>query len=809
MEALLSDIRYGVRGLRRSPLFAAAVALTIGIGLGILCSAFAVFNAYVLRPFPVHDPHSLYEFSRDTKTARHEAFTWREYTHLQGQSDVFSELFATRTFRLTVDGHPFAVELVSSNYFSMLGVDAVVGRTFVTDDATAPGARAVAVLSYETWKNRFGSDPAILGKQVRVMNRPFEVIGVANAQFRGLEDLVNGPPNVWVPVTMARELSPDLDIFGPGQAKALRVIGRLRADMSAEQALARLDAWARQTTVHRAEGERPIAVRLEARATRVALTPGVVGFFSTMMVAFGLILLIACANVTGLMLARGLARQREIGIKLSLGARRGRLVRQLLVESLILALPAAVIAAGMMLAIARLIPYLLLTTLPEEAIKAMSGLIVPLDPDVRVYGFVILAATLSAVAFGIVPALQLTRLSLRQAVSGEIMDRVTPMRVRNGLVIAQLTTCTMLFVSAVGLLQGVRDAARQDTRLDVASVLDGRVPEKLRTRVAQTLAGTPAIARLAVAWRPPLYGPLRLLSVIPSGTQEEIRVGYNLVSPTYFDVFGIPILRGRSFTGEEADARAAVAVVSAATAQRLWPGADPLEQTIRITEARLPPGQMAPQEATAQVIGVVGDVVSGLVREGVDTTCVYFPIGAKAPGELSLLLRSRTTAAASRAAFENAVNTLGGEVARQLIPIEQVLTFQTWPLRATGAVAIVLSIIALVFALSGCYGVVSFLLSQRVKEFGIRLALGATSSRIVRDALVSSTRLVGYGVLAGVLLAFGLLQLARSTFEILPQFHVFAYAAAAVFVLAATVAAAYGPCRRAGKIEPVTALRHE
>lgn len=809
VESLWQDIRYGVRGLRRAPLFAASVALTIGIGLGILCSAFAVVNAYVLRPFPVHDPYSLYEFGRDTKKTRWEGFTWREYTHLYSQSDVFSDLFATRTFRATVDGHPLVVELVSSNYFSMLGVDAVMGRTFASDDAAAPGARAVAVLRHETWKNRFGSDPTILGKQVRVMNRSFEVIGVTSQEFRGLEDLVNGPPDVWVPVTMARALSPDLDIFGTRQAKALRLVGRLRAEISAEQGRARLDAWARQTSAHLAEDERSILVRLEPRATRVALTPGVVGFFSTMMVAFGLILLIACANVAGLMLARGLARQREIGIRLSLGARRGRVVRQLLVESLILAVPAGVIAAGIASAVARVVPYLLLTTLPDEALKAMSGLVVPLDPDVRVYGFIILAATLAAVAFGIVPALQLTRLSLRQAVSGEIIDRVTPMRIRNGLVVAQLATCTMLFVSAIGLLQGVRDTARQDTRLDVASVFDGRVPEKLRTRLAERLEADPAIERLAVAWRPPLYGPLRLLSVVPSGIQEEIRVGYNLVSPEYFDVFGIPIIRGRSFTREETEGRAAVAVVSAATAQRLWPGADPLEQTIRITEAQLPPGQMAPHHSTAQVIGVVGDVVSGLLHGGVDATCVYFPVGPEAAGELALLLRSRTTPANTRATFENAVTSLAGDVGRQLIQVEQVLTFQTWPLRATGAVATVLAIIALVFALSGCYGLVSYLVNQRVKEFGIRLALGATSSRIVRHVLVSSTRLGVYGALAGVLLAFGLLELARSVFDILPEFQLLAYTAGPVLVLAATVAAAYGPCRRAGRIEPVTALRFE
>jgi putative ABC transport system permease protein len=187
---------------------------------------------------------------------------------------------------------------------------------------------------------------------------------------------------------------------------------------------------------------------------------------------------------------------------------------------------------------------------------------------------------------------------------------------------------------------------------------------------------------------------------------------------------------------------------------------------------------------------------------------VYFPVGSKAAGELSLLLRVRTDAAASGEAFDTAVTSIGGDVARQLIPMQQVLTFQTWPLRAMGAVATVLAIIALVFALSGCYGLVAYLVSQRMKEFGIRLALGATGSRIVRDALVSSTKLGACGVLAGVLLALAASQLA-STFEVVPEFRFVAYATGAGLVLAATIAAAYGPCRRAGKIQPVTALRHE
>ena len=382
-------------------------------------------------------------------------------------------------------------------------------------------------------------------------------------------------------------------------------------------------------------------------------------------------------------------------------------------------------------------------------------------------------------------------------------------RVSRAMSESRTTPTLSVFVSAMGLVQGVRDAAQQDTRLDVARVFDGRVPEKLRPSLAGTLENDPQVARLAVAWRPPLYGPLRMLSVVPSGAHEEIRVGYNLVSAGYFDVFGIPMMRGRTFTAEETGARAPVAVVSAATAQRLWPGADPLGQTIRMIGADLPPGQMAPHRGTAHVIGVVGDVVSGVLRHGLDTTSVYFPVGPSAHGELSLLFRSRATPAASRALFEHAVDDLDRSAARQLIPMQQVLTFQTWPLRATGAVATVLAIIALVLALSGCYGLVAYLVAQRGKEFGIRMALGATGSRIVRDALLGSMRLGSYGVLAGLLAAFGLLQLASASIDILPEVRLPAYGAGAVLVLSATLAAAYGPCRRAGRIEPLTALRRD
>jgi predicted permease len=806
LESLVLDTRYACRGLRRAPLFAAGVALTVGVGLAVVCSVFAVFNAYVLRPFPVRDPFSLYEVSVDTTVTRRRPFTWREYNELTGRSDIFSELFAGRTFRAVVDGKPFSGELVTGNYFSVLGVRSVIGRTFVPEDAAAPGARAVAVLSYSTWVNRFGRDRGVLGQHIRVMDRAFEIVGVAESTFRGLGDV---SPNLWLPLTMAGELWPDLDIFGAAQTRALHVFARVRPDLTVTQVTMQLDAWARRSTSARPENERAVLVRVEPRATRVALTPGVLTLFSALTCAFGLILLIACANVANLLLARGITRQREIGLKLAIGAGRGRLIRQLLLESVLLSLLASVIGGALTYGIARLMPYVVLGTLPEEALKVMSGLIVPLDPDWRVYAFVIGAATLSAAAFGILPALRLTGGTLRDALNGQFSDGMRPMRLRNSLVVAQVATCTLLFVSALGLLHGIREAARQDTGLDLARVADARVPGALSARIAQNLEAEPSIERVALAWRPPLYGPLRPLVVVPSGAQHEVRVGFNLVSGEYFDVFGIRVTRGRTFTKDEAEARSPVVIVSEMTALRLWPSADPLHQSLSLPGFQLPAGRLSPVHRSVRVIGVVSDVVSGLLAEGRDATCVYFPIGSNVAADISLLLRSRTEAPAVRTSFERVVSAAGGDVDRHLVPMEQVLAFQTWPLRASGSIASTLAMIALVMALSGCYGVVSYVISQRTREFGIRLALGATASRVVREALVSSTKLGVYGVGCGVLLAFVASKVLRAGLGPIPEFHVLAYLAGAAAVLAATVAAAYGPCRRAGRVEPLTSLRRD
>lgn len=807
IESVLHDLRYSVRGFGRAPLFACVVAGTIGLGLGIVSSVFSLFNAYVLRPYAVRDAYSLYELSWDTATTRRHQFTWREFESLRSQNSVFSDVFASQVVQVTLDGRKVSGELVTGGYFSMLGVEALLGRTLLPEDATEPGARAVVVLTHDGWKARFAGDPAIIGRTITVVGHPYEVIGVAAPDFGGLTDV---SLDFWAPLTMSRALTGGPDLFGPAQPHVLHVVGRLESDLSVEQARARLEVLSRQITQGPGDDERPVMVRLESRATRIPLSPGVLATFSVVLAAFGLVLLIACANVANMMLARGAARQREIAVRLSLGASRARLVRQLVTESFMLAVPAAVIAFVITSAATRLVPYLAVTTLPSGAVEAMSGLIVPLDPDLRVLVFLLVAASVSATLFGLAPALQTTRISLANAARGEYSDQARPSRLRNSLVVAQVMACVLFLVSATGLLRGVQRLARQDTGLDANPVADARVPDALRHHVAERLASEPLIETVAVAWRPPLYGPLRTLPVTPSGSSEQVQVGYNFVSAEYFDVFRIPLTRGRSFTKEEGDAKAPVAIVSERTARRLWPGQDPLDQTLHIVPASVDrPHPKAPPYSSARVIGIVGDVVSGLVLDGMDSTSVYFPIGFAAEGGASVLIRSRADAGSIRAAFDAAVTSAGGDVGRQLFLMREVLAFQVWPLQALGWIASLLGVIALVLALTGTYGVVSYLVSRRTREFGIRMALGATAGVIVTSVLRQSLRLAVVGVAAGAVLAIGLSRLMAASLDMIPAFDPYAYIAGALVVFVATAAAAYIPSRNAARADPATALRHD
>ena len=342
IETISQDVRYALSGFRRTPGFALTVVATIALGLGLNTTLFTIFNAYVLQPLRVSDPYRLYQFTWANRNLEGHRFSWNEFQDFQKQNPAFSEVSAfNRVSFARVEGHLMLGHLVTGNYFQMLGVSALRGRTLLPEDAEVPGSAPVAVLSSEAWTNKFGRDPNIIGKQIPIHGHTVQVVGVAQAGFRGISEV---PLDFWVPVTLAPQLEEDASLFGPTQPERLTVVGRLRRDVTLHQAEAALTAWAQRHTADRPDAAKATRAILRSKATIVPLEPVVVAAAFPVFLAFGMVLLIACANVANMMLARGMARQREIGIRLAMGAGRSRLIRQLLTESIALAVPAA--AAG-------------------------------------------------------------------------------------------------------------------------------------------------------------------------------------------------------------------------------------------------------------------------------------------------------------------------------------------------------------------------------------------------------------------------------------------------------------------------------
>ncbi|HEY1305634.1 MAG TPA: ABC transporter permease [Vicinamibacterales bacterium] len=800
-ESIVGDIRYAIRGMRRSPLFAFSVAATIGLGLGVLCSAVTIVNAYVLKPIELPEARSLYGLSWDTATTRRHRFRLADVEAIRESTPLFSGLTAATDAVVMHNGTPLPGRLVTGNYFQVLGAQPALGRTLFPSDMPAPGGNPVVVLSDLGWRTHFGSDPAIVGKQITLGRERFHVVGVLPPAFRLPGDEGVG---FWAPLTMARALGVR-DPWSDPDADGLAVTVRLRAGTTESQTRAWLDTWLRQRFP--SSESVPVAVRVESRATRIPLTGQTASVFALIVSVFALVLLVACANVTNLMLARGFGRQREIAVRLSLGGNRRRVVRQLLIEGLVLAVPAALVGLALTYVTARTFPAVIVGTFPLGAIPVQE-MLAPLEPDLRVLAILCAAAVAAAVLASFAPAVRVTRVNLVRASKGEAGLDTGRSRLRTGLVAIQIGACVLFLVGAFGLIDQSKGSANPTTGLNYELVSSVRVAPNLRAELATRLAADAVVQQVAIAWRPPLVGPLRPIGVVASTTHVEQDAGFMVVSPEYFPLFGIRLVRGRAFTKAEADEGADVALVSQATARLLWPGIDPIGQTLEVVPARDQSGRRPPH-TSVRVIGVTQDVMSGLVLDGIDKTCVYFPTGVHDAGDVSILVRARSDIASVKTLVASTVDALERDAPVEVNSIVEVIGVVAWVLQAVSVTAGLLGVIGLALAFSGTYAVVAFLVTQRTREFGIRMAIGATVRQIVTGLLTETLRTAFVGVGAGIAIAIALDRMVSGGNSLIPMFGLRPYAVGAAIVLFATVTAALVPSLRGSRIDPSKALRAE
>jgi predicted permease len=821
LDAALRDARYAFRSFTRAPLAAATIIATVGVGLGLVAAVFTILSSMLFQTDAVRNPHELFGIERPvTGTSEPEPFTREQYEALLRETDVFVDAFATTSDeQAQIDGVRREGRLVTGNFFAVLGASAARGRALVPSD-DEPGRPPVIVLSHRSWLQQYAADPNVVGRTFRVNGTPFEVIGVMPADFRGLE--IIAAPDFWAPLST-------LDVVrrtGVGEgASTLNVVGRLEAGVSSDQARAQLVAWDMRRAVEERADERPTASLVLAQRSGTIPRPAeAMLVFMPLFFAFGLILLLGCANVANLLLARLVARQREIGIRLSLGASRRRVVWQLLTESLMLALIAAAFAFGISRALLNATVYAVTTSFPPD----IGNLRIAVPPaDWRLVLFLVLAAMASTVLFALGPALRATRVQVSRAVHSDLRGAGRSGRVRDVLVTAQVTGSVLLLICAAIFLRGTWAAASRDPGVRTADVVNVSVrDEQKRAAILDVVQTDAAVAAVAASW-PAFFGGLSGVPAYGEGASGRSVVKYQFVSPNFFDVLGLDIVRGRGFAANERNPNEAVAMVSETVARELWPGIDAIGQSLRIEPdptigrpANAPP--LEPQTEndpllrarTAVVIGVTRDVpgfqIGGVRIAG---SGVYMPI-EPAAADTALITRVRGNVDIARNGLVDRLAAIDPNMA-EISTLETLVRADTYLLGTSFWLTVVLGGLALLLTLSGIFSVLSYLVEQRRPEIGVRMALGASRRSIGAMVLKQGARPVGLGVAIGSSLAIGLAAVllaspaAEQMESTVSLFDPVAYAGSLLLVIGACAGAALLPALRAGRVNPLSALRQD
>lgn len=814
------DIRDGVRTLRRNPTFTVVAIVTLALGIGINAGMFTVVNAVLFRDIPAPRAHELVSISQRVQGVPErlvaETFSTAEYVAYRDGAKTLTGLAAYGNARgePTLGGDtPLRLlgMLVSCNYFDVLEQPPALGRALVERDCQ-PGAAPVVMLSHDLWRTAFRADPAVVGRTIQLNRRQVTVAGVT---ARGT---YNGSPFVgggfFAPLNAGVWLGSDTRHDDPAAAW-LTLMGRRRQGVELASVQAEVDVLGAQLdrqrpgqsttlTVERPTPSLPGQVRGRAGASAAVV-----------MAAFGAILLIACANVGNLLLARGPSRSHELAVRASLGASRPRIVRQLVTESVLMAA-----AAGVFGTVATVWLFQSLVSLALPALLPPwlpLALTIDLSPDTRVFSFAAAATAVAALMFGLAPALHLSRSDVHAATrqgAASVAGGARNSRLQGLLVGVQVALCMVLIVAAGLLLRGLYATYTIDPGFeyrDVALVtletaFDGYTEEEAETaraRLMESFAAQPGVEAVASAEQEPLGDDVSPVMLRLRGEAErDARVGeLTAVAPNYFSVLEIPMVRGRTFTEEEATVRrpgVRPAIVSATTARNLWPDGDPIGQTLLAARPGLPDADEA-----LQVVGVAADAqLEALGR--VDPYYVYVPGAGSA-----VLIKSRATFAATAAGIRNAIARVDPTLVVSVLPLEATLG---WSRGISGTVTALfggLGLLALVLAGVGVYGVVSYAVTRRYREIGIRLALGARARDVASMILRQTMRPVAVGAGAGVAGAAAVSGVLASVLFGISPADPAGFGGAALFVLAVALAAAAVAARPVVGVDSTVVLRYE
>jgi putative ABC transport system permease protein len=813
---IAADGLYALRLLARAPVFTFTAVLSLAAGIAGTSSIFSLADAMLLRPRPgVADPATLVDVGRSTNGEGLDNFGYPLFEAMRAQNTMFERLsahqFGPQVMSLgdAQSSERVFAGLVSGNYFEVVGTRPALGRFFAPSEDATPDTHPVVVLSHEFWSRRFNSDPLILGRTLRLNNRPYHVVGVAQEGFAGTS--IAGA-DFWVPMAMdAHVRAGDRSLRGEHNAVWMTALGRLKPGVSIEQARDELHAIMINYLTARGDDRASRWGVAVARSARVpaSMSAPVVGFIGGLALLTALVLVIACSNVASMLLARGLDRRREFATRLAVGASRGRLVRQLLLEGLTLAAIAG--AASLPLT------YGLVGLLAGYQPSLPVPIALDLRVDPRVHGVALLLAGISAIVFALLPALQTTRVDLAPALRGA--NASTDRRrawLRQGLVSGQVAVALLLLVVAGLFLRSLQQAATIDTGFNVEAVdllqVDTRIAgyatsaEGMRVidEMSQRFRSVAGVTHVAASRMVPLQGGglglgrLRAPGYTGSDGTDAIDADWDVVSPDYFATLQMPILRGRPFGTPDREGAPPVAIVNEVMAERLWPGRDPIGQTLLQGDGD--------GERMLQVVGVARTAKYRTVNES-PRNFIYVPLAQQFLSEVTFYVR--------RAPGQSRVNDLRRAVAAldPMLPVihtdtlENAASLVLLPQRIGAWIAAAVGAIGLFLAALGLYGLTAFAVSQRRREIAIRVAVGASPRSVVWLVLRQSALLAMAGAAAGLALATLATSLLGAFLIGLGPMDPVAFAAALLLLAGVMLLSSWTPARRAAGMDPVNALR--
>jgi predicted permease len=840
MSTFLQDLRYAVRTLTRTPGFSLVVIVTLGLGIGANTAIFSLTDQVLLRSLPVDNPDELVQLDGpgpfSGRTYNDRTFSYPMYVDFRDRNDVFTGLVARFGASATLTARNQAervdVELISGNTFDVLGVSPIVGRAITPDDDRTPGAHPIAVLSYAYWQRRFAGSPAVLNQVVTINSTPVTIVGVAPRGFAGVA--ATQSPDLFMPLMMKAQITPTWNDLDNRRSRWLNVIGRLKPGLTADAAKARLDVLYQQINEYELTAVPAFAsgsqrFRDGFRAKKLTLHPAGQGLSDlresvqtplfVLMAMVGLVLLIACANVANLLLSRASARQKEVAVRLALGAGRRRLIRQTLTESLVLAAGGGIV--GVVLSI--WVGDLLVSVMPFESFtRSLST-----EPDLRVGAFTALLALATAVVFGLIPALQASKPELNRTLreeAGNLSGGTKHARFRKGLVVAQVAL-SMLLVAGAGLFaRSLYNLKTLDTGFDVDNLITFRIDPSLngydQTRIKrfyeqllEEIRQLPGVQSASIAQVPALTGNASSRTIEVQGYErkpdENMNPWTNEVGPDYFRTMGMPLIAGREFTERDVAGAPLVAIVNESFAKYFWGNANPIGRRFGFSIMKNP--------AAVEVVGVVkdslyADMRQGTTEENQTPRFAYIPYQQSAElNEMTFYVRAAgLTAAAMPEQLRQTVRRADAAMpVYELQSMTQTVDEALFNERMLALLSASFGLLATALAAIGLYGVMSYTVARRTREIGIRIALGAERTTVVWMVLREVAFLTVIGIGLGLPGALGLSRFVRSQLYGIEPTDPMTLVIAATTLAAVGLFAGYIPARRAAGVQPVRALRYE